>query len=117
MDINTIFYFPSSLTFEEYSYKLNQGEISERTIVFADAQKSIYKGGKRYGSITMQEFHDLADTLHGNSWISDELTTVRENILDSATLLNRFYDTLTNTIHRLDHEIETRDENIQTKVE
>lgn len=117
MDINTIFYFPSSLTFEEYSYKLNQGEISERTIVFADAQKSIYKGGKRYGSITMQEFHDLADTLHGNSWISDELTTVRENILDSTTLLNRFYDTLTNTIHRLDHEIETRDENIQTKVE
>ena len=117
MDINTIFYFPSSLTFEEYSYKLNQGEISERTIVFADAQKSIYKGGKRYGSITMQEFHDLADTLHGNSWISDELTTVRENILDSIARLNRFYDTLTDTMHRLDHEIETRDENIQTKVE
>ena len=88
MDINTIFYFPSSLTFEEYSNKLDQGEISERTIVFADAQKAIYKGGKKYGGTSVQEFHNLIDTLYDDSWISDEINGIKGDVLQSIARLD-----------------------------
>ena len=89
MDINTIFYFPNSLTFEDYTRKLNDGEISSRTIVFADNQKSIYKGGKKYGGLSNQEFHDLVDNLYGDSWISDEINGVKQDILDSSEIIDR----------------------------
>lgn len=46
--INTIFYFPENLTFEEYKNLFNSGEISKNTIVFAKEQKSIYMGGDNY---------------------------------------------------------------------
>ena len=117
MDINTIFYFPSSLTFEEYSNKLDQGEISERTIVFADAQKAIYKGGKKYGGTSLQEFHDLIDTLYDDSWISDEINGVKSNVLQSITRLDQFNTLVTNVSSMLDTEIQERDNNIQAKVE
>lgn len=117
MDINTIFYFPSSLTFDEYSNKLDQGEISERTIVFADAQKSIYKGGKKYGGTSLQEFHDLIDTLYDDSWISDEITNIKADIIQAVARMDQFNTLVTNIGNTLDQEIEDRDANIQTKVE
>lgn len=117
MDINTIFYFPSSLTFEEYSNQLNQGEISERTIVFADAQKAIYKGGKKYGGVSVQEFHDLVDTLYDDSWISDEINNIRGDVIQSIARLDQFNTLVNNVSSRLDTEIQERDSNIQTKVE
>lgn len=117
MDINTIFYFPSSLTFEEYSNQLNQGEISERTIVFADAQKAIYKGGKKYGGVSVQEFHDLVDTLYDDSWISDEINGIKGDVLQSIAKLDQFNTLVNNVSSRLDTEIQERDSNIQTKVE
>ena len=117
MDINTIFYFPSSLTFEEYSNQLNQGEISERTIVFADAQKAIYKGGKKYGGTSLQEFHDLIDTLYDDSWISDEITNIKADIIQAVARMDQFNTLVTNIGDTLDQEIEDRDANIQNKVE
>ena len=117
MDINTIFYFPSSLTFDEYSNKLDQGEISERTIVFADAQKAIYKGGKKYGGTSLQEFHDLIDTLYDDSWISDEITNIKADIIQAVARMDQFNTLVTNIGDTLDQEIEDRDANIQTKVE
>lgn len=117
MDINTIFYFPSSLTFEEYSNKLNQGEISERTIVFADAQKAIYKGGKKYGGTSVQEFHNLIDTLYDDSWISDEINGIKGDVLQSIARLDQFNTLVTNVSSRLDTEIQERDNNIQAKIE
>ena len=117
MDINTIFYFPSSLTFDEYSNKLDQGEISERTIVFADAQKSIYKGGKKYGGTSLQEFHDLIDTLYDDSWISDEITNIKADIIQAVARMDQFNTLVTNIGDTLDQEIEDRDANIQNKVE
>lgn len=117
MDINTIFYFPSSLTFDEYSNKLDQGEISERTIVFADAQKSIYKGGKKYGGTSLQEFHDLIDTLYDDSWISDEITNIKADIIQAVARMDQFNTLVTNIGNTLDQEIEDRDANIQNKVE
>ena len=117
MDINTIFYFPSSLTFEEYSNKLDQGEISERTIVFADAQKAIYKGGKKYGGTSVQEFHNLIDTLYDDSWISDEINGIKGDVLQSIARLDQFNTLVTNVSSRLDTEIQERDNNIQAKIE
>lgn len=117
MDINTIFYFPSSLTFDEYSNKLDQGEISERTIVFADAQKSIYKGGKKYGGTSVQEFHNLIDTLYDDSWISDEINGIKGDVLQSIARLDQFNTLVTNVSSRLDTEIQERDNNIQAKIE
>ena len=52
--INTIFYYPDSLTFEEYQSKLGT-DIAARTIVFADAQKAIYKGGKQFGATSLTD--------------------------------------------------------------
>lgn len=117
MDINTIFYFPSSLTFDEYSNKLDQGEISERTIVFADAQKAIYKGGKKYGGTSVQEFHNLIDTLYDDSWISDEINGIKSDVLQSIARLDQFNTLVTNVSSRLDTEIQERDNNIQAKIE
>ena len=46
--INTIFYFPSSLSFEEYLELYNAGEIADYTIVFAQHQRAVYKNGVQY---------------------------------------------------------------------
>lgn len=53
-NINTIFYFPSTLTFEQYQNKLQSQEITPRTIVFAAAQNAIYMGGIEYGAVVPQ---------------------------------------------------------------
>lgn len=53
-NINTIFYFPSTLTFEQYQNKLQSQEITPRTIVFAAAQNAIYMGGREYGAVVPQ---------------------------------------------------------------
>ena len=115
--INTIFYFPDSLTFEDYSEKLSRGEISERTIVFASEQKSVYKNGKKYGGLSLQEFRDLIDTLYGDSWISDELNGVKGDISGVITRADQFNTLLSALKDRLDDEIAERDANIQGKVE
>ena len=115
--INTIFYFPDSLTFEDYSEKLSRGEISERTIVFASEQKSVYKNGKKYGGLSLQEFRDLIDTLYGDSWISDELNGVKEDVTGVITKADQSNTLISTLKDRLDDEIAERDANIQGKVE
>lgn len=70
-EINTIFYFPSSLTFQDYQTKLANEELSERTIVFAAAQNSIYMGGRQYGSYTN---------------VTDVTRIIEENAYDDSTL-------------------------------
>lgn len=49
--INTIFYYPSS----KGEYEANRFEISPRTICFVPDEKSIYKGGVRYGSTSIDD--------------------------------------------------------------
>ena len=56
--INTIFYFPES--FQAYKSKQDSSEVNSRTIAFipptAEGESGyIYKGGKPYGKMTMQE--------------------------------------------------------------
>lgn len=105
MDINTIFYFPNSLTFEEYTEMLAGGDIAPRTIVFADAQKSIYKDGKKYGDISEQKFRDLLDAVKNNSWISDELGGVKGDIIRNR-----------NTLINLDNLIDQQIQGIQSDI-
>lgn len=115
--INTIFYFPSSLTFQDYTTMLNNGEIAERTVVFADAQKAIYKGGKKYGGLSDQEFHDLIDSLEHDSWISDEISSVKGDIQSVNTRINSVNSSVADVNNRLTSAISSRDSDITSKVE
>ena len=63
-NINTIFYFPSTLTFEQYQNKLQSQEITPRTIVFAAAQNAIYMGGREYGAVVPPEKVEPVVTPH-----------------------------------------------------
>lgn len=66
--IDTIFYFTDSLSFNDYKTMLYAGEIEYRTIVFAQAQRAIYKGGVRYGGLdTSSDADSTGDSNNGNS--------------------------------------------------
>jgi hypothetical protein len=61
--INTIFYFPESLTFDQYTNLLDSDSddgIARRTIVFAKQQGRIYNNGKLYGT-TASDVQSLID--------------------------------------------------------
>lgn len=114
MDINTIFYFPNSLTFEEYTEMLAGGDIAPRTIVFADAQKSIYKDGKKYGDISEQKFRDLLDAVENNSWISDELDGVKGDIIRNRDALNNLDNLIDQSIQGIQSDITEANQRISS---
>ena len=118
--INTIFYYPTSLTFEQYQNRLSDpGEdgISNRTIVFAHDQKAIYKGGVKYGGWSTQEFHDAIDSLYDDSWIKDEIDGVKSDIVEANGRINGL-NTLVATINAtLNRQIESLDDDIKNKVQ
>lgn len=62
-NINTIFYYAESLSFSDYITMLQSGEITYRTIVFAQAQKAIYKGGVQYGATDLADLKEQLKTL------------------------------------------------------
>lgn len=114
MDINTIFYFPNSLTFEEYTEMLAGGDIAPRTIVFADAQKSIYKDGKKYGDISEQKFRDLLDAVENDSWISDELDGVKGDIINNRNALNNLDNLIDQSIQGIQSDITDANQRISS---
>lgn len=114
MDINTIFYFPNSLTFEEYTEMLAGGDIAPRTIVFADAQKSIYKNGKKYGDISEQKFRDLLDAVENDSWISDELDGVKGDIIRNRDALNNLDNLIDQSIQGIQSDITEANQRISS---
>lgn len=114
MDINTIFYFPNSLTFEEYTEMLAGGDIAPRTIVFADAQKSIYKDGKKYGDISEQKFRDLLDAVENDSWISDELDGVKGDIIRNRDALNNLDNLIDQSIQGIQSDITEANQRISS---
>lgn len=78
-NINTIFYYADSLTFSDYITMLQSGEITYRTIVFATAQKAIYKGGVQYGVTDLEDLKkQLKDLLDGQ-----EIIQKIENIVNN----------------------------------
>lgn len=71
--INTIFYFPESLTFDQYTNLLDSDTdegIARRTIVFARQQGKIYNNGKSYG-ITSSDVQSLINTAKEDLEASD----------------------------------------------
>lgn len=117
--IETIFYFPPSLTFDEYTTKLNNGELADRTIVFADAQSAIYKGGKKYGGWSNQEFHEHMEEYenYDDSWINDEFNKIKQDILDSTDRIDGLNDLITGINNRLNDDINGIGKDIQDKIE
>lgn len=58
--INTIFYFAPD-SFDEQAYRNgldSENGVSSRTIVFSPSQKAIYKGGVRYGSMSIEDMKE-----------------------------------------------------------
>lgn len=117
MNINTIFYFIGSLSFEDYVTKLANGEISKRTIVFADEQKAIYKNGIKFGGTSYQEFHEMIDQVYDDSWISDEINGIKGDISESRERVRGLDIMLDSLSERLDGEINSLDSNIKNKIE
>lgn len=92
--INTIFYYPSSLTFSEYINMLNGGEISGRTIVFAADQKAIYKGGKQYGLTDLADLKEQLRDLLNDGTIVSKLEELIHNyyttdLIDNSQVVNK----------------------------
>ena len=115
--INTIFYYPDSLTFDEYQEQLQAGNISARTIVFANNQKAIYKGGVKYGGWSVQEFHDAVESLYDDSWIKDEIDGIKNDIIAANGRIDGL-NTLVGQINsRLNGQIESLDNDIKAKIQ
>ena len=113
--INTIFYFPASLNYNDYLSRLRNEELSNQTIVFAEEQLAIYFNGKRYNGIDAKEFHDKIEELYNDSWIKDALDGIRGDItaangrIDVLNgLVRDVNDSLTQFMADLDTQIDSR---------
>lgn len=77
--INTIFYFPESLTFDQYLDALNSNTddgIASRTIVFAKQQGKIYNNGKIYGTT----YSDVQNLIKQNRYDDKEVRAAIEQL-------------------------------------
>lgn len=77
--INTIFYFPESLTFDQYLDALNSNTddgIASRTIVFAKQQGKIYNNGKIYGTT----YSDVQNLIEQNRYDDEEVRAAIEQL-------------------------------------
>jgi hypothetical protein len=96
---------------------LSSHQIADRTIVFAHDQKAIYKGGKKYGGLSDKEFHDLADTLDTNSWIADELASIKGDIQTANGVISTLNGSIQGISYNLNQAIDNRDAAIKTKMQ
>ena len=117
MNINTIFYFPDSLTFGRYIQMLNEQQISPRTIVFAKSQNAIYKGGKKYGGVSEQEFNDIIDAVRNDTYINEQITEIKQDVLDASSRVDSLDQRITTLSNALDQEIATKGNDVQAEVE
>lgn len=86
--INSIFYFPESLTFESYLSQLNSGSIAQRTIVFAEAQQAIYKNGVQYGISDIEKLKELIKEVLKDPTIIKQIEQIFNNSED-PDLINK----------------------------
>lgn len=81
-NINTIFYYAESLSFSDYITMLQSGEITYRTIVFAQAQKAIYKGGVQYGATDLADLKEQLKTLLDGQEVIQKIENIVNNHFD-----------------------------------
>lgn len=112
--INTIFYFVD--TFDIYKLKLDNGEISPKTIVFVEDQQAIYKDGKRYGDMGYNDIKNKVVNIINNE--QDAITAVNGAYDDTyfKESLNRIHDIVEAEQQRLSNLITQLDTEIQDKV-
>lgn len=112
--ISTIFYFVD--TFDIYKLKLDNGEISPKTIVFVEDQQAIYKDGKRYGDMGYNDIKNKVVNIINNE--QDAITAVNGAYDDTyfKESLNRIHDIVEAEQQRLSNLITQLDTEIQDKV-
>lgn len=89
--INTIFYFPESLTFDQYLDALNSNTdngIAGRTIVFAKQQGKIYNNGKMYGT-TYSEIQNLIDqNKYDDEYVRTAISNLEHDLQENSDAID-----------------------------
>lgn len=89
--INTIFYFPESLTFNEYINKLDKNTddgISKRTIVFAEEQGRIYKNGQIYGTNTYDVQNLIEQNRYNDEYVRAAIEQLEHDLQDESNAID-----------------------------
>ena len=89
--INTIFYFPESLTFNEYINKLDKDTedgISKRTIVFAEEQGRIYKNGQIYGTNTYDVQNLIEQNRYNDEYVRAAIEQLEHDLQDESNAID-----------------------------
>lgn len=89
--INTIFYFPESLTFNEYINKLDKNTddgISKRTIVFAEEQGRIYKNGQIYGTNTYDVQNLIEQNKYNDEYVRAAIEQLEHDLQDESDAID-----------------------------
>lgn len=117
--INTIFYFPESLTYDQYLNVLDKESedgIASRTIVFARHQGMIYNNGAIFGSIPgLVDYEEFADT---TSTLRERLENLlRDTIAQTNTNLDSVQADLLQQLQQLGDDIEDEIDETRTGIE
>ena len=112
--INTIFYFVND--FDTYQQKVQQHDISAKTIVFVEDQQAIYKDGKRYGNMGYDDIKQKVIDIVTND--EDGKRAAGDAYDDSSLIeaLDRIYSITRAEQERLSNLIQQLDTEIQEKV-
>ena len=86
--INTIFYFPETLTFDDYKSQVQLGEISPKTIVFAKQQQGVYMGGISY---VYKDIKDRIEKVEGSiSHLKEDSTLISTPLQSAGEIITNF---------------------------
>ena len=89
--INTIFYFPDSLTFDQYLNKLDQNSddgIASRTIVLAKQQGKIYNNGRVYGTNVSDVQQLIEQNEYDDQYVTEAIETLQRNLSNNSEAIN-----------------------------
>lgn len=89
--INTIFYFPDSLTFDQYLNKLDQNSddgIASRTIVLAKQQGKIYNNGRVYGTNVSDVQQLIEQNKYDDQYVTEAIETLQRNLSNNSEAIN-----------------------------
>lgn len=89
--INTIFYFPESLTFDQYLDALNSNTddgIASRTIVFAKQQGKIYNNGKIYGTTYSDVQNLIEQNRYNDEYVREAISNLERDLQENSDAID-----------------------------
>ena len=89
--INTIFYFPESLTFDQYLDALNSNTddgIASRTIVFAKQQGKIYNNGKIYGTTYSDVQNLIEQNRYNDEYVREAISNLERDLQQNSEAID-----------------------------